>query len=140
MLRNFLGPVLGQSGRTELRNRKFSYCSTFLKSHIITKWSLDLQLGPRIYSKARGYLSGGLPRKYIFKITPRKNMFLETEAPLFLVKGAISVMSFSGFCFPPPPPPPPPHSTPSHSDSHPCIRLYDGPAILRRACQTDAGR
>ena len=28
----------------------------------------------------------------------------------------------------------PPHPTPPHSDSdsHPCIQLYDGPAILRR--------
>ena len=44
MVRNFLGPVLGQSGRTELPNVKFSCFGEFLETYFITEC---LQIDPR---------------------------------------------------------------------------------------------
>ena len=58
MVRNFLGPVLGNLV-TELSNLKFSGFSTFVESPFITKWSLDLQMDPRIFPKSQGLLVEG---------------------------------------------------------------------------------
>ena len=44
MVRNFLGPVLGQSGRTELPNVRFSCFGEFVETYFITEC---LQIDPR---------------------------------------------------------------------------------------------
>ena len=61
---------------------------TFLKSPFITKWSLDLQIGSRIFLKSQGLPVRRPSAKIHFENDPQTKKKWETETPSIFVKHA----------------------------------------------------
>ena len=83
---------------------KFVWFPTFLVSHFITQWPLDIQMGHRISQKTRGFRSRCLRPKYILENdTPTQYSFRETEEPSCFSKSVTLFMFVYDFVVYPPP-------------------------------------
>ena len=128
MVRNFWDPC---SANLVSQNSQIFNFQGFRHSWKVTSspsgsWTSKWVLG--CPPKAKGCRSGGPRRKHILKNDPQNKYFLGNWETLNIRENCYFCYAFLWFLFLLPPPPPPHFD----SDFHPCIRLCDGPAILRR--------